>query len=104
MPKVEAPKAPAAARSPPRPAAPASPPSPAAKPTELSDDRLRQIYKQYVETKRAHKESTASLTFDNLVQSLRESSDKLQQKHVGKSVDFEVTVKNGKTILRPVVK
>jgi hypothetical protein len=101
MPKVEAPKAP----SPPRPAVAASPslPKPAPK-SELSDDRLRQIYRQYVDAKRSHKESTASLTFDNLAKSLRESSDKLQEKHAGKTVDFEVTVKNGKTILRPVVK
>jgi hypothetical protein len=50
------------------------------------------------------RESTAAITYDGLAKSLRDSSEKLKEKHRGKSVDFEVTVKDGKTILRPVVK
>ncbi len=86
----------------PKPAPPA--PAPAARsPADLSDDRLRQIYSQYVQTRRAQNESTATLTYDAMAKSLRESSAKLREKH-GKSVDFEVAVKDGKTILKPVVK
>jgi hypothetical protein len=70
----------------------------------LSDDRVRALYKQYVEAKRSRQESTAAITFDGLAQSLRDSSAKLKQKHGDKQVDFEVAVKDGKTILRPVVK
>jgi hypothetical protein len=105
---------------PPRPAAtaqpgkpPALPPAarPEAKPAaggapskaDLSEDRLRQIYSQYVQTRRSQNESTAALTYDAMAKSLRESSEKLREKH-GKTVDFEVTVKDGKTVLRPVVK
>jgi hypothetical protein len=65
---------------------------------------VRQIYTQYVDTKRSLKESTASITYESLSKSLQDSSDKLRQKHNGRSVDFEVTVKDGRTILRPVVK
>ena len=71
---------------------------------ELSDERVRQLYTQYIDAKRSRQESTASLTYDSLAQSLRDSSAKLREKHTGKKVDFEVTVKDGKTILRPVVK
>jgi hypothetical protein len=71
---------------------------------DLSDDRVRQLYKQYVEAKRSRQESTAAITFDGLARSLRDSSEKLKQKHGDKQVDFEVAVKDGKTILRPVVK
>ncbi len=71
---------------------------------ELSDERVRQLYTQYIDAKRSRQESTASLTYDSLAQSLRDSSAKLRQKHNGKNVDFEVTVKDGKTILKPVVK
>jgi hypothetical protein len=71
---------------------------------DLSDERMRQLYSQYVETKRAQKESTAALSYESLARSLRESSEKLKEKHAGKKVDFEVDVKDGKTILRPVVK
>ncbi len=70
----------------------------------LTDERVRQIYTQYVETKRRTGESTAAITFDSLARSLRDSSEKLREKHVGRSVDFEVTVKDGKAILRPIVK
>ena len=64
---------------------------------------MRQLYSQYVQTRRAQNESTAAITYDAMAKSLRESSAKLREKH-GKPVDFEVTVKDGKTILKPVVK
>jgi hypothetical protein len=69
----------------------------------LSEARVRQIYAQYVDAKRRHKESTAAITYEGVAKSLRESSAKLRQKH-GKVVDFEVSEKDGKTILRPVLK
>jgi hypothetical protein len=92
------------AASAPRPA-PAAAPAPRAQAAgDLSDERVRQLYSQYVDTKRKQNESTASITYDNLARTLRESSAKLKEKHAGKNVDFEVTVKDGKTILKPVVK
>lgn len=65
---------------------------------------MRQLYADYVQTKRSQKESTASVTYDALARTIRDSTAKLKEKHGGKSVDFEVTVKDGKTILKPVVK
>ncbi len=91
-----------AARPVPRPRA--SAPRLAGPPDSLSDERVRQIYTQLVETKRKVGESTAAITFESLSRSLRDSSEKLKQKHAGKNVDFEVTVKDGKAVLRPVVK
>jgi hypothetical protein len=83
---------------------PVAPPSPAERPaSELPEERVRQLYAQYVETKRQQRESTAAITFEAVAKSLRESSAKLREKH-GKSVDFEVSVKDGKTILKPVLK
>jgi hypothetical protein len=70
---------------------------------DLSDERVRQVYAQYVDQKRRRNESTAGITFDGLAKSLRESSAKLREKH-GRAVDFEVSEKDGKTIIRPVVK
>jgi hypothetical protein len=103
--------APSAARSPlpPRPAPPRppppglAPPRPAPSSDELSEKRLRQIYVEYVDAKRRQNESTATITYQSVAKSLRESGDKLRQKH-GRSIDFEVAVKDGKTILRPVLK
>jgi len=89
--------------------APAPAPRAAARPAppkegHLSEERVRQIYTQYVDTKRSLKESTASITYESLSRSLQDSTEKLRQKHNGRSVDFEVTIKDGRTILRPVVK
>ncbi len=70
---------------------------------ELSEKRMRQIYVEYVDAKRRQNESTAAITYQSVAKSLRESGDRLRQKH-GKAVDFEVAVKDGKTVLRPVLK
>ncbi len=102
--------APAPAPKPAATPAPAAPrvaaPQPAAGPRaagDLPDERVRQLYAQYVESKRQQRESTAAITFDAVAKSLRDSSAKLREKH-GKNVDFEVSVKDGKTILKPVLK
>jgi hypothetical protein len=100
--KAEAPKPEA-----PKPAARPRPEPPVRKPlgpNDLSDARVRQIYAEYVRSKRAQNESTASITYENMAKSIRESSEKLRDKHGGRTVDFEVSVKDGKTILKPVVK
>lgn len=81
---------------------------PAAKPQEpsrqeLPEARLKQLYAQYVDAKRRQNESTAAVTYQSVAKTLQESGEKLRQKH-GRSVDFEVTVKDGKAILRPVLK
>jgi hypothetical protein len=64
---------------------------------------VRQLYVEYVEAKRRQKESTATLTYEGLAETLRASSAKLREKH-GKAVDFEVGVKDGKAVLRPRIK
>jgi hypothetical protein len=79
-------------------------PKPAADPAAVSDERVRQIYSRYVESRRALGESTASVTMDSMAKSLRDSSAKLREKHAGKNVDFEVQVKDGKTVLKPIVR
>lgn len=91
---------------PPPPARPVGRPAsaPKAAPGELTEDRIRQIYAQYVREKRVRGESTATTTFESVAKSLRTSSAKLRGQHDGKDIDFEVAEKDGRTILRPVVK
>ena len=109
---VSPPRPPASATALPPPVpsrAPAAPPaSAAAAPAsrgDIAEDRVRQLYSQYIDTKRRHNESTAAITYEGLAASLRQSSEKLREKHgKSRSVDFEVIVKDGKTILRPIVK
>jgi len=107
-PAAAPPPAPAAQASPPRAPPPAQPPSPPGPPSppksdDLPEERVRELYARYVDSKRRQNESTAAITYQAVAKTLRDSSTKLQQKH-GKKVDFEVTVKDGKTILKPVLK
>lgn len=90
----------------PKPAAkPVAPPAPAAAADgALSEARLRQIYGRYVEAKRQCNESTAATTFEKVAQSLRKSEEQLRAQHKGRKVDFDVVVKDGKPMLKPVIK
>jgi len=71
---------------------------------ELTPVRLRQLYGQYVDAKRQANESTASITYDKVAASLRDTAQQLRSKHQGRQVDFEVVLKNGRAVLKPVVK
>ena len=95
------PAAKASAPPPERPAAPARP-SPR-DPDELPETRVRELFTKYVDAKKQCNESTATITSDSLAKSLRESATKLRQKH-GKQVDFDVVIKDGKAVLKPVLK
>ncbi|HTN82474.1 MAG TPA: MXAN_5187 C-terminal domain-containing protein [Sorangium sp.] len=87
-------------------ARPASPPQQrsAARDDELPEQRLRQIYAKYVETKRAARESTAGVTYERLAESLRAQAAKLRATNPAKSVDYDVVIKDGKTLLKPILK
>jgi hypothetical protein len=79
-------------------------PSPSSPGSGIPEQRMRQIYAQYVQTKRATQESTAGVTFEKLAASLRAQTDRLKSVHPHKSVDYEVVVMDGKTHLRPVLR
>ncbi|WP_433933027.1 MXAN_5187 C-terminal domain-containing protein [Sorangium cellulosum] len=86
-------------------ARPAPPPQrPAARDDDLPEQRLRQIYAKYVETKRAARESTAGVTYERLAESLRAQAAKLRATNPARSVDYDVVIKDGKTLLKPILK
>ena len=104
-PPPQAAVAPALAREPSRPERPerrAEPARPAVAAPSGGD--FRQVYAKYVEARRNNGESTAGLTYDSLAKNLRDTTEKLKTKSGGKAIDFDVVVKDGKTILKPVVK
>ena len=71
---------------------------------DLSDARIRQIYAQYVEAKRAAKESTAGVTYEALAKQLRQQAEKLKVSHPQKTVDYSVVMKDGKPTLKPTLR
>ena len=65
---------------------------------------MREIYSQYVQARRDRNESTAGITFEKLSDSLRSQATKLKEKHSAKRVDYEIVVKDGKTLIKPIVR
>jgi hypothetical protein len=89
------------------PARPSSPSRVAAAPAvegPLPDQRLRQIYAKYVEAKRSSNESTAGVTYEKLAETLRAQAQRLKATHPAKSVDYDVVIKDGKALLKPVLR
>ena len=72
--------------------------------TGLPHTRVRQIYETYVQARRACNESTSAITENGLAEMLRASAEKLRGKHSGKNIDFDVVIRNGKAILKPIIK
>jgi len=88
----------------PKPAEPKRPvDQPAPKPNEaLPEARVRALHQAYVD---ARKQTNASaVSFEKLERSLRETEAKLKSTHQGRTVDFEVVIKDGKAILKPKLK
>ncbi|MFS8066132.1 MAG: MXAN_5187 C-terminal domain-containing protein [Byssovorax sp.] len=96
--------APRATPIPAEPAAPRAPAPPAAADGTLPDQRMRQIYTKYVEAKRSANESTAGVTYEKLAETLRAQADRLKVSHPAKSIDYDVVIKDGKTLLKPVLR
>ena len=72
--------------------------------SDLEEKRMRQIYAKYIETRRTANEPTAGITFEKLADSLRAQAAKLRASHPAKRVDYEVVVKDGKTLLKPILR
>jgi len=93
-------------------AAPAEAPSPeptihiagTAPPDPLSENRLRSVYRAYVEAKRRCNEDTTRLSFDAVAASLKRQVPELLDRHKVRDVEYRVFVKDGKAILRAVPK
>jgi hypothetical protein len=65
---------------------------------------MRQIYDRYVEVRRQQNEAPGAVSYESLARSLRENAAKLREKAGSRAIDFEVTVKDGRTVLKPVVR
>jgi hypothetical protein len=68
------------------------------------DARMRQIYEAYVDAKRRNNERTDKIDYETVAKSLKKMVPKLDRKHRGKRIDFQVVVQDGKVGIKPVVK
>lgn len=100
-PAAAAPPKPAAA-APPKPAA-AAPPKPAAPASANADDqRLRDLHSRLQQAKQQTKEGNVS--FEGLAKSIRATEAKLREQHKNRKIDFDVVIKDGKAVVKPIIR
>ncbi|MEM9192842.1 MAG: MXAN_5187 C-terminal domain-containing protein [Myxococcota bacterium] len=68
------------------------------------DPALRDLYQRYLDARRRNNERTDNVRYETVAKSIEKMMPKLQAKHKGKKIDFEVVLKNGKVGLKPVAK
>ncbi|HTA88300.1 MAG TPA: MXAN_5187 C-terminal domain-containing protein [Polyangiaceae bacterium] len=118
-PPIPSPVAAAASAKPVAPAAGAIPPAtklgaaPIARPTAvkpassaagaLSDDRVRELHARLVEAKRQTQDGNA-VSVEGLAKSLKATEAKLREQHKNRKIDFDVVIKDGKAVLKPIVR
>jgi hypothetical protein len=99
---------PPAASPPPKPAAPPVP-APALKPAPIAassanvdDARLRDLHTRLQQAKQQTKEGNVS--YEGLAKSIRATEAKLREQHKNRTIDFDVVIKDGKAVVKPIVR
>jgi len=104
---------------PPGPLAPAAPaqaapaPRPGPRPPErhqaaaasvgLSEERVKELHARLIAAKRETNDAT-SVSVDGLARSLREAEKRLKAEHGDRKIEFDVVIKGGKALVKPIVK
>jgi hypothetical protein len=91
----------------PRPA-PAAAKAPEAKPAvttpgTVTDDRVRELHARLVEAKR-QTQDPAAVSMEGLARSMKATEAKLREQHKNRKIDFDVVIKDGKAVLKPIVR
>jgi hypothetical protein len=91
----------------PRPAPKPAPEAPAkqARPAsgEGFDARVRELHEKLNELKRQNREGS-QVSLEGLAKSLRDTEAKLREKHGSRRIDFEVVLKDGRAVVKPIVR
>lgn len=86
----------------PRPAPSAQPPAARASAPPGEEAAMRSLFDRYVAARRETGES-ADVRYETVAKQVRETLPRLAEKYQGADVRLDVTIKDGKAILRPVV-
>lgn len=72
---------------------------------EVTDERVRALHAAYMAARARRNDPSPPITVDGLAKTLRDSTAKLREKHGrNRRIDFEVIEKDGKAVIRPIVK
>lgn len=86
-----------------KPATPVDEQARAAPPSDISPDRIRQLYDRFVEARLNNNERTDNIKLESVAKSVRDMLPKLRQKYGDRPIDFEVVIKDGRVGIKPVV-
>jgi hypothetical protein len=81
----------------------AKPPTPAGAATGLTTERIRELHRELMQAK-AKTNDKVEVSLSSLTRRLETTSQQLSQKHGGKHVEFAVVIKDGKAVVKPIVR
>lgn len=99
---ARAPQPPAPGPAAPAPPAPARE-NPAAAAAGLTDQRIAELHRALIAAKQRNNEG-GKVSVDGLAKSLRAAESKLQAQHQDRRIDFDIVIKNGKAVVKPIVR
>ena len=69
----------------------------------VTDDRVRELHARLVEAKRQTQDGDV-VTLEGLAKSMKATEAKLREQHKNRKIDFDVVIKDGKAVLKPIVR
>jgi len=69
----------------------------------MVDDRVRELHARLVEAKRQTQDG-AAVSMEGLAKSMKATEAKLREQHKNRKIDFDVVIKDGKAVLKPIVR
>ena len=82
--------------------APKPAPAPTANAVSVDDARLRDLHTRLQQAKLQTKE--ANVSYEGLAKSIRATEAKLREQHKNRKIDFDVVIKDGKAVVKPIVR
>jgi hypothetical protein len=79
-----------------------APPLASAPPEKPPVDTARQVYERLVETKKRLGERVDHLTYENVREGMEKQAARTREKLGCREVEFDVVIKDGKTLLKPI--
>jgi hypothetical protein len=71
---------------------------------QVENVKLQRLYRAWMEARRRCNDDSRAPTFDQMAASIQKQIPQLVQKHPGKTIDFQVVIRDGKSFLRAVTK
>jgi hypothetical protein len=69
----------------------------------LTEERVRKLHAELLETKRKLNQPNL-VSVHSLAKTLRETEQRLRAQHAGRTIDFQIVVKDGKPVVKPLVR